>query len=123
MRQIVKNVNLLRDKDELSKILFFIYKLSECPEYSYISELIYAMDKKSLINFCSIFGGCTIKVPTTEELEYYFKVLLIYQLVSDGMSYLDACNEAGIKPNEPKLKSMFNKIRELESIYEKDSTD
>ena len=118
MRQITKNINVLKEQDDLNKILFFIYKLSNDPEYSYLSELIYVLDKKSLINFCTIFGGCTIKVPTLEDLEYYSKTLLVYKLTKDGVSYAEACSEVGLNPNEKQLKGLFNKLKELELEYE-----
>lgn len=118
MRQITKNINFLKEQDDLNKILFFIYKLSDDPEYSYLSELIYALDKKSLINFCTIFGGCTIKVPTLEELEYFSKVILVYQLVNTGVSYVDACSEVELSPIDNKLKDLFRKLKELELEYD-----
>lgn len=118
MRQIVKNIKILNEQDDLNKLLYFIYLLSDDKEYSYLSELIYALDKDSLLNFCSIFGGCTIKVPTLSELQFYTKICLLFQLVSNGSDYETACNDSGLDPNDKKVKELFLKMTGIFNEYE-----
>jgi hypothetical protein len=62
-------------------ILFALFKMSDIPEYATLSELVYILDKDSLLNFLECFGGLTIKVPTIKELKQIINTLLLYQLV------------------------------------------
>ena len=95
--QTTKDLEKLREKDLVSLILFCIYKLSNDPEYSAISELIYVLDKDSLYKLCATYGGCTIKIPTIQELKTLVNVFLIYQYVNvDGLPFVDACNLLGV---------------------------
>ena len=66
MSTINSNLNTLKERDVYSLLLFCLYKLSDIPEYSSLSELVYVMDKKNFLNFCEYFGGQTIKVPTID---------------------------------------------------------
>lgn len=76
---IMKDINLLKENDIYNLILFAIFKFTNNPEYSTISELIYTLDKDGLLKLCSTFGGCTIRVPTITELKLFTCALVIYQ--------------------------------------------
>lgn len=78
---IKDTVESLKDTDIYSLILFSLYKMRDIPEYSTLSELVYILDKKNLMNFLECFGGMTIKVPTQNELKIIINALLLYQLV------------------------------------------
>ena len=78
--ELKKNINLLKEDDLYNLILYAIFKFTGDPKYSTASELIYTLDKENLLNLCSTFGGCTIKIPTILELKMYINALLIYYI-------------------------------------------
>lgn len=114
-----KNIGLLKNEDLYHILLYAIYKCTDNPEYSVISELIYAMDEKSLLNFCSIFGGCTLKVPTIDELKTYTNGLLVYQLMQEGMSFNDAYKETGMSNKFKKdVAKIYTTLKDIIDEYE-----
>ena len=48
MRQLTRDVSKLKEDDVINVLLYAIYKLTNDPEYSAISELAYVLDKDSL---------------------------------------------------------------------------
>lgn len=79
-----KSLREMDEKDVYSVMLFALYKLSDDPKYSTISELIYLIDKESLLKFLSVFEGVTIKVPKLSELRTLVAGLEIYNRVNLG---------------------------------------
>ena len=77
--RIKEEVNKLKSQDIYSLMLFALFKLKDVPEYSSLSELVYILDKDSLLKLCEYFGGMTIKIPTIKELESMVYLLLLYQ--------------------------------------------
>ena len=121
--QTTKDLEKLKEKDLISLILFFIYKLSKDPEYSTISELIYVLDKESLYKLCSTFGGCTLKIPTINELKTLTNVLLIYQYVNiDGLSFVKACEMLNVDTkNRKEVLKLYEKVMEIVSSYDEET--
>ena len=76
------DLNKLNTNDIYSLILFVILQLKQLPEYAVISELIYSVDKDSLLNLCHQFGGMTITIPTLDELNDVVDALLLYCYVN-----------------------------------------
>ena len=76
--KIKEAVATLKETDIYSLMLFAMFKLRDIPEYSSLSELVYILDKDSLLKLCEYFGGTTIKIPTIEELETLLYALTIY---------------------------------------------
>ena len=88
---INKELNKLKEPDIWGFMLFALYKVKDVPEYSSISELSYILDKPNLLRLCEYFGGCTITIPTVEELELMLYGLLLYQYVEiDKLEFSDA---------------------------------
>lgn len=73
-----EDVNKLRTADIYSLVLFAIFQLKKAPEYAVLSELIYSVDRDSLLNLCKQFGGMTISIPTLEDLEDVLSALLLF---------------------------------------------
>lgn len=71
----------LKSTDIYSMILFALYKLKDIPEYSTLSELVYILNKDSLMNLLTYFGGLTITIPTQNELKIVVNALLLYQFI------------------------------------------
>ena len=93
--------------------------MTDNPEYSSISQLSYVLDKDNLLNLCVYFGGQTIKIPTTYELESLVYALLLYQHVKiDGMEYEKALNLIGHESEELReVKKNYKHICNIMSKY------
>ena len=117
---IIKSLEELNEKDIYSLILFALYKLKDCKEYSTLSELIYLLDKESLFNFLSYYGGLTIRIPTLQELKQVVYALIVYQYVDiDGG---DLTNTLRSLRNddvlESDIKDAYYKLREVMTKYD-----
>lgn len=78
---IKKELDALSTEDIYSLMLFVLYKSTEIPQYSALSQLAYILDKDSLLKLCEFYGGLTIKIPTISQLQNLLEGLLMYQLV------------------------------------------
>ena len=103
------DVNLLKEKDIYSILLFALFNLKDIPEYSTLSELSYILDKNSLLRLCEYYGGMTIKIPTVFELETMLHALMMYQLTHiDGKTLPVAIKRVQDKtPNIRKVKQNY----------------
>ena len=116
---IKKTITMLKDIDIYSLSMFTLYKLTEIPEYSTISELPYILDRDNMLKLCQYFGGRKIKIPTVEELHSMMYLLLLYQYVKfDGIPYEDAVIQIGYKSSElRKVKSSYNMLCDILDKY------
>ena len=116
---IKNNIETLKETDFYSLILFTLFKMTEKPEYSSISQLAYILDKDNLLNLCAYFGGQTITIPTTYELESLVYGLLLYQKVKvDGMDYDEALALIGHESEELReVKKNYKQICSVMSKY------
>lgn len=116
---IRNNIENLKDTDFYSLILFTLFKMTDKPEYSSISQLSYVLDKDNLLNLCAFFGGQTITIPTIHELESLVYALLLYQNVKiDGMDYNEALELIGHESEELReVKKNYKHICNTMSKY------
>lgn len=114
------DIDLFKEDDIYSLSMFILYKLIGIPEFSVVSELPYVLDKKSLLNLCTYFGGRTIKIPTVSELNSLMHLILLYQYVNiDGIPYEEAVLKAGFKPSElRKIKPIYIELCNILSNYQ-----
>ena len=75
---ITESIKKLSTRDIYSILLFVLFKTTELPEQSTLSELAYILDQQSLLKLCEYFGGTTITIPTIEDLEVLTYCLLVY---------------------------------------------
>ena len=100
-------------------MLFVLFKVKDVPEYNGLSELAYVLDRKNLLKLCEYFGGCTITVPTIDELELLVYGLLLYQYVDiEHLVYEEAVelvtrNNVDIRD----VKATYIKIKNVLSNY------
>lgn len=114
-----KDVKMMSENDIYSLILYAIYKCTKDPEYSTLAELIYTLDRKHLVKLCKVFGGCTIKIPTLEELKVYSCGLLVYNLINEGMSLTEALHTTGLDSKDySKVMSVYKIIEKVADEYE-----
>lgn len=110
----------LKTTDIYSMMLFALYKIKEIPEYSTLSELVYLLNKDSLMNLLTYFGGLTITIPTQDELKVVVNALLLYQFIQIEHKEL---NEAIKLLNIDELlikdvKSTYFKLSEILDKYD-----
>ena len=120
MKKGAQELAKLNDIDTYSLMLFALYKLRDIPEYAALSELVYILDKESVLKLCEYFGGMTITIPTIHELESIIYSLVLYQYINiDGMKYDDAIKIIGYKSHElRKVKADYEKISQILSKYD-----
>ena len=116
---IKDTVESLKETDIYSLILFSLYKIRDIPEYSTLSELVYILDKKNLINFLECFGGMTIKIPTLNELKIIINALLLYQLVDiENKDYDKALKSLDIQTFSKKdIEICYIKLKTILETY------
>ena len=116
---IKSNIENLKQTDFYSILLFSLFKMIDNPEYSSLSQLCYVLDEENLLNLCEYFGGQTITIPTTSELESLVYSLLLYQYVNiDNMDYEQAIELIGHKPCElRKVKKQYRALCKVLETY------
>lgn len=117
---IKQELQKLKEPDIWGFMLFALYKIKEIPEYSSISEMAYILDKPNFLRLCEYFGGCTIKIPTVQEIELLLYGLLLYQYVEiDKLEFADAFELMKNSDYSAKeIKNSYNKVKELLTNYE-----
>lgn len=105
---ITETIKQLNEKDIYSILLFVLYKMQNLPGQGTLSELIYILDKNSLLKLCEYYGGQNITIPTIEELEILTYCLIVYNDVILEHGDLDAT-----------LKKLPVKSYQLKQIKEK----
>ena len=114
---IKSSLDDLKVTDIYSLILFALYKMSNIPEYSTLSELVYLLDRESLFNFLECFGGTTLRVPTVKELKVVVNALLLYQFVQIEGTPLDQALKQ-IEMKDFQLKDVLRVYNSVCSILE-----
>lgn len=109
----------IKELDIYSLILFALFKLRSIPEYLTLSELVYILDKESLLKLCEYFGGLTLTIPTIQELESILYSLLLYQYVDiNKMEYEDAVKLLGKNSSElRKIKADYIRLKTVLENY------
>ena len=109
----------LKNSDLYSLMLFVLFKVKDVPDFRALSELVFILDKDSLLKLCEYYGGITLTIPTIEELEGIVKALLMYQLVDlENKTYDEALSVIGCESNERrKLKSDYSKVKLIMENY------
>lgn len=112
----------LTKKDVYSLALFALYKLTDSPEYSSISELIYVLDRENFFNLCKFFGGQTIKIPTLEEIEELMQTLSVFYSINvDKVEYEKAfknLKDSNDSVNISKIKKIYKKLSNILKDYD-----
>lgn len=118
--KIKDELNALKQKDIYSLILFILFKLKNISEYSTLSELIYILDKDSILKLCEYFGGQYIKIPTIDELESIIYALMLYEKIDlNNINYDEAVKSiASFTDNIKEIISLYRQIKVLISDYE-----
>ena len=116
---IKRELDNLTESDIYSLMLFALYKASELPAYSSLSQLSYILDKDNLLKLCEYYGGTTIRIPTIGELELLLNSLIVYQLVDIENNPLDDVLESmRVKTGSNlEIKKNYYLMKELLSKY------
>lgn len=115
----IADLDKLKDIDIYSLSMFALYKISDIPEYSAISELPYILDKENMLRLCQYFGGRTIHIPTSEELYSLMNMILLYQYVNiDGKTFEEAVSLLGYDIKDlRKVRKLYNKLANVLANY------
>ena len=112
-------INDFYDKNVYNLLLFALYRLSDNPKYSTLSELIYLFDKPVILKLLNYFGGLTITIPTIDELIELINVLVIYQDVEfNGKTIAQSIEENHLDTSEYKVVELYDKIKEILKDYD-----
>lgn len=112
---MLDGLNKLDNDDIYSLALFTLYKLTDDPKYSSVSELVYLLDKKSLFNLLDYYGGMTIKIPTRDELMNVINALILYyRLKTEDVDIKKVIDDLNIQPNN--LKDVLSVYTIIESV-------
>ena len=71
----------LQTNDVYNFLLFALTVIKDDPAYSVLSELMYILDKESVLKLFEYYGGQTITIPKISDLEEMVYALNIYQQV------------------------------------------
>lgn len=116
---IRSELSKFNETDIWSLLLFVLYKIKDTAEFSAISELAFVLDKKNLLKLCEYFGGCTITIPTVDELESMIYGLLLYQYIDiEGLEFNDALHKLSGTSDQQKAKKAYRGIKDVLSNYE-----
>ena len=112
---INKELNKLREPDIWGFMLFALFKIKDIPEYAVSSELAYILDKPNFLRLCEYFGGCTLKIPTVEEMELLLYGLLLYQYLEVDKITLEKAGEL-LQNSDYSLKEIKNSYKDIKEI-------
>lgn len=77
-----KLLDKMKTVDVYNFLLFGLSLIKNDPKYSVLSEMIYILDKDTLLKLLEYYGGQTITIPTIDEMEEMVCALNIYQQVA-----------------------------------------
>lgn len=90
-KQFNNPLSAIDDKELYSLLLFVLFKLKDDEKYSSLSQLMFVLNKSSVLDLFEYFGGMTITIPTIEDLELILYCLLVYKAVHiDGKEFSSA---------------------------------
>ena len=119
MKSVINDtLKKLKEKDIYSLLLFTLFNLKNVEEYSTLSELVYVLNKEDFLNFCRVFGGTTIKVPTVDELIELLDALIIYGEVNLKHNDLEDTLKTNRIEFSKEVKESYSKVCEVMSKYE-----
>lgn len=120
MTKLKRDLTKLKKQDIYSIILFCLFKMKAMPKYATLSELVYILDKDSLLKLCEYFGGMTITIPTIDELESLIYALLLYQKVNiEKQDLNEVLQTINFKTHNIKdIKEDYLKLTEILNEYE-----
>ena len=100
-------------------IFTLLYYFKQDDNYSTLSELIYILDKNSLLKLCQFYGGQTITIPKLDELENIIYALIIYQYVNIEHIPIEKCWQliGNKKINKKQINKLYLKISEILNSY------
>lgn len=125
-RELFRNpIATIDDRDFYALLLFVLFKLKDDEKYSSLSQLMFVLNKSSVLSLFEYFGGMTITIPTIEDLELILYCLLVYKKVKiDGEdldSTIHTINQFTISEidNYESHKFTFNEIKKAYDKIEK----
>lgn len=118
--KVKTEIEKLKTIDIYSLMLFALFKLTDDPRYSTLSELAYVLDKENLLKLCEYFGGLTIHIPTIDELQNVLYALVVYQYVDlEGKTFDSAVKIVAHESDDISgVRKAYKKIKEILNGYD-----
>lgn len=115
MDSLIVDLNKISKEDAVSVATSLLYSLKGFPQYAVTSELSYILDYENFIKLVKYYGGMTIRIPTTEEINDLLSILLLYQYYEvEGLSWSESLSKSGI--DEEDSQSVRVKLINLKKI-------
>ena len=108
-------IQKLSTTDIYSLLLFAMYKSTEDPKQSSLSQLAYILDMENMLKLCEFFGGTTLKIPTIRELETLIYSLLLFQEVDIEHSDLESSLE-NIRQKDVDVDSVIDNYYQMKEL-------
>lgn len=120
MDRVETDFSALKDTDIYSLILFVLSRLSGEPDYAVLSEMVYILDKNSMLKLCEYFGGMTLKIPTIDEIETLVYALVMYEYIDiEKKSYDEALSLIKEKTSNLKLvQTDYGRLKQVLTEYD-----
>lgn len=117
MKEIPVNLDGLKKEDVFSVASALLYSLKDYPQYSTISELFYILDYDNFIKLIKYYGGTTLRIPSSDEINETLKLLLLYQYREvEELSWEESLKKSGIPSEES--RSCRTKLNRLKSMID-----
>lgn len=111
-----KLLEKMSSNDVYNFLLFGLSMIKNDPNYCTLAEMIYILDKNTLLKLLEYYGGQTITIPTIDEMEELLCALNIYQQVSFEGSDFDT--ELTKVPNYVSKKNITELYKKLEIVLQ-----
>lgn len=111
------DIKKLTTDDLYSLALFTLYKLKGTKEYSTLCELIYMLDRDTMLSLCELYGGVTITIPTIKELKSLLYAIEIHSEIRDKNETLERLLKSIPLEYRIESRNAYNKIKEVLSNY------
>ena len=104
--KIKEELAKLKDIDVYSLMLFAMFKLRDIPEYASLSEMVYILDKDSLLKLCEYFGDYHWYLRQNPDGRYEF--VASYRTPTHNGEFIEG---SGKTPRESILGRYQNRIK------------
>ena len=109
----------LSDAETYAALCDFLYEVRGIPQYAYLSELCYLLDKESFMNLVYYYSGTQFVVPTTKEIAEAVQIMKLYNSYEiEKRPWKESVQAAGFDSSSGKrAKNWLNRLVETFKKY------
>lgn len=101
--------SLKESLEDLDLIYIFLLRLGR---FTLLPEIYSIFDKEATLKFIELFAGCTIEVPTVEEIQKHARDIIIYSELSKKKSTVKELSERYEIPPKVVLE-IYQKVKQF----------